>query len=275
MGIRFHCPNGHKINVKSFLAGKRALCPTCGAKVVVPMAADTDAPLAASLVGEIDAQRGVAQPLSAGASTIAPTIPLAAKPLAAEPVLAAEATPFAHRPFTPAVNPSQTATPVPGGAPQGPPPAPPGFRDPIAEAPQAVWYVRPRAGGQYGPAAGDVFRQWVAENRVTPDSYVWRDGWSDWRLASEAIPQLAPVDPYRGMAAPAYVAPTGPAYVAAEAAMAPVAAAVAEVEPAAMAKRPVRIRKTPTSSVLAVGLLALVAVILIAVLVIVVMNQVH
>lgn len=36
MGIRFYCPNGHRLNVKAFLAGKRAKCPHCGAKVRVP-----------------------------------------------------------------------------------------------------------------------------------------------------------------------------------------------------------------------------------------------
>jgi hypothetical protein len=40
MGIRFLCPNGHKLNVKTFLAGKRALCPQCGAKVIVPIPQD-------------------------------------------------------------------------------------------------------------------------------------------------------------------------------------------------------------------------------------------
>ncbi len=40
MGIRFLCPNGHKLNVKSFLAGKRAICPQCGAKVLVPNQAE-------------------------------------------------------------------------------------------------------------------------------------------------------------------------------------------------------------------------------------------
>ena len=34
MGIRFLCPNGHKLNVKADLAGKRASCPDCGAKLV-------------------------------------------------------------------------------------------------------------------------------------------------------------------------------------------------------------------------------------------------
>ena len=36
MGIKFLCPNGHKLNVKSFLSGKKAICPQCGAKVTVP-----------------------------------------------------------------------------------------------------------------------------------------------------------------------------------------------------------------------------------------------
>lgn len=37
MGIRFTCPNGHKLNVKSHLAGKRGFCPECGAKVLIPL----------------------------------------------------------------------------------------------------------------------------------------------------------------------------------------------------------------------------------------------
>jgi hypothetical protein len=42
MGIRFNCPNGHKLNVKEFLAGKRGVCPQCGAKFIIP--SPTDAP---------------------------------------------------------------------------------------------------------------------------------------------------------------------------------------------------------------------------------------
>jgi hypothetical protein len=36
MGIRFTCPNGHKLHVKAFLAGKRGVCPHCGEKFVIP-----------------------------------------------------------------------------------------------------------------------------------------------------------------------------------------------------------------------------------------------
>lgn len=38
MGIRFECPNGHKLHVKAFLAGKRGICPECDAKFLVPAA---------------------------------------------------------------------------------------------------------------------------------------------------------------------------------------------------------------------------------------------
>src|SRR3954454_10101863 len=41
MGIRFSCPNGHKLNVKTFLAGKRGVCPQCGAKFEIPIQAES------------------------------------------------------------------------------------------------------------------------------------------------------------------------------------------------------------------------------------------
>jgi tellurite resistance protein TehA-like permease len=41
MGIRFSCPNGHNLNVKTFLAGKRGVCPQCGAKFVIPIEAES------------------------------------------------------------------------------------------------------------------------------------------------------------------------------------------------------------------------------------------
>lgn len=36
MGIRFYCPNGHKLNVKEHLAGKVGFCPECGARLTIP-----------------------------------------------------------------------------------------------------------------------------------------------------------------------------------------------------------------------------------------------
>ena len=37
MGIRFYCPNGHKLNVKEFQAGRTGICPVCGEKMQIPL----------------------------------------------------------------------------------------------------------------------------------------------------------------------------------------------------------------------------------------------
>jgi hypothetical protein len=68
--------------------------------------------------------------------------------------------------------------------------AAPVLPDAISEAPHAVWYVRPTSGGQYGPATGDIMRQWLDQGRLASDSLVWREGWPDWRLAGTIFPQL-------------------------------------------------------------------------------------
>ena len=61
------------------------------------------------------------------------------------------------------------------------------------DEPDAQWYVRPPAGGQYGPASGAVLRTWIAENRITGSTLIWRDGWSQWRSARETLPELAEI----------------------------------------------------------------------------------
>jgi hypothetical protein len=66
VGIRFHCPNGHKLNVKSFLAGKRGICPKCGVKLVIPAESESDSdvltadPVASPSAELQGAQRGSA-----------------------------------------------------------------------------------------------------------------------------------------------------------------------------------------------------------------------
>jgi hypothetical protein len=37
MGIRFYCPNGHKLNVKESQAGQKGICPRCGATMQIPL----------------------------------------------------------------------------------------------------------------------------------------------------------------------------------------------------------------------------------------------
>ena len=66
--------------------------------------------------------------------------------------------------------------------------------DPIAEAPDAVWYVRPPTGGQFGPADGTIMRRWLDEGRVSADALVWREGWPDWKSAGPVFPSLEASD---------------------------------------------------------------------------------
>jgi hypothetical protein len=262
MGIRFQCPNGHKINVKSFLAGKRALCPECGVKVVVPMEAEaaptlslatvpgSNGPAAAPNLSKQPAQATAGNGAAPAAKAMAPTVaPVSARP--AQPIA------------SPAFNANLAAAAAVVSAPAAPVvPAPPAFGivDPIAEAPQAVWYVRPRSGGQFGPAPGDIFRQWIAQRRVTADSLVWRDGWTDWRVASEVLPQLSAKAPpaFAGMPGVPTPAVAMPGHVV----------AANPADPAnSQATRYIRSRKSKSSTIIAICVLGVVAIALVGVLI--------
>jgi len=70
---------------------------------------------------------------------------------------------------------------------------------PIDEAPGAIWYVRPAGGGQFGPASAEIMRNWLDEGRVGANALVWRAGWTEWRSAAAAFPQLGPQLPAPAM----------------------------------------------------------------------------
>jgi GYF domain 2 len=163
MGIKFLCPNGHKLHVKAFLGGKKAICPECGARVIVPLEqpAQGRSQLAETPPEPARSERSAGEPLEAT--------------LVDDAIEAMTAT--------------APALPLAGGNPAAGK-APPSMFDPIDEAPAAVWYVRPATGGQYGPASGQVMRSWLEQGRVGANSLVWRDGWNEWRSASDAFPEL-------------------------------------------------------------------------------------
>jgi hypothetical protein len=143
MGIRFLCPNGHKLNVKADLAGKRASCPNCGAKLVVPLAnPDTSAGSLSGIVLDESVTVPAHKPEGNGAG---PPSPRASAATTTEKLLTPRS---------------------------------------------AAWYVRPVGGGQFGPAADDVFCAWIAEGRVSADANVWRDGWPEWKLVRDVADLL-------------------------------------------------------------------------------------
>lgn len=218
MGIRFYCPQGHKLNVKSFLAGKKGFCPHCNAKVDIPLRSTRPS-------SKEDKQKSVPSVMSVplagpagGVATVTTDAPLA-RPVAAPTGAAPMALPLSSPSARPAApEPAATATagampkmlgmmptvPTSGlvpAVPTAPSPATtaastsnatatPALSDPINEAPHAVWYVRPALGGQYGPAAGEMLRQWMQQGRVASDSLVWREGWPNWHPAGSVFPQL-------------------------------------------------------------------------------------
>jgi len=145
MGIRFNCPNGHKLNVKDFQAGLPGICPFCAAKMQIPLESTRQS-----------SKSPEARPQGGAAANAPPPKAMASPP-----------------PMTPkAVS-----------------------ADPLSEAGEVAWYVRPASGGQYGPATADVMRSWLAEGRLNADSLVWREGWRDWQEAGVVFPQLSPSSP--------------------------------------------------------------------------------
>jgi hypothetical protein len=181
MGIRFQCPNGHPIHVKSFLAGKRGICPHCEAKFIIPQESGGQAQPAPRKKRKSWTEDGAGERLTAAAPTSGPAGAPVSAPVEQGAIpqgqLPQGQTAAASAPVFANAAPAQATTPV----------------DPIAEAPQAMWYVRPPTGGQFGPAAGEILRKWIGEGRVSAESMVWREGWTDWRQAGQALPQLRDV----------------------------------------------------------------------------------
>jgi len=226
MGIRFYCPNGHKLNVKEFQAGRKGICPYCGARIQIPTESTRQPSKKKKKRGAKRREGMTAGAPGSGAGGGPPGLafgPGAARaarlpdsgPAAADTVesLAAEPphqgpvddAPFGFPSMIPSPLPSPEVglpnpLPVPAGVaplvlPTSVPaepalPASPAVTDPLTEAGDAVWYVRPASGGQFGPASGEVMRSWLGQGRVGADSLVWREGWPDWRQAAKVFPQL-------------------------------------------------------------------------------------
>jgi len=164
MGIKFRCPNGHKLNVKAHQAGKKGYCPKCKTQVNIP--------LKSTRKGKAERE---AERLAAEAQATAPTATVSPAGTAPAPMpVATRITPLPEVPTTSLPSSPSMAT-----------------TDPLASNPDLVWYVRSTSGDQFGPAKGELFNAWIQEGRVGTDSLVWQEGWEDWKQAGEVFPQLA------------------------------------------------------------------------------------
>lgn len=169
MGIRFLCPNGHRLNVKEFLAGKRAICPHCGQRFYVPLqsmptfrvAPAKHQPEAAT--GHHSPQLQFSNTPSGNGAVLVQDEPPSAQDLASTESVESVA--------------AKAEAPSP---------------DVFTESPSAVWYIRRQSGEQSGPTRADVIRRWFTEGRIPADALVWREDWPQWRRADSVFPYESP-----------------------------------------------------------------------------------
>jgi len=180
MGIRFHCPNGHRLNVKAYLAGHRGICPECGVSMLIPQTSNVEsssgvenasevAETTAELVNPAVAESTNSKPAANGRGTadrrtdnlLKAATPQAASDLSANP-------PAPSMPNTSTKPPKAQQTP----------------------SVSTLWFVRPPAGGQFGPADEATLICWTHENRIVADTYLWREGWPEWRRAGDVSSSL-------------------------------------------------------------------------------------
>lgn len=189
MGIRFACHVcGKRLNIKRQLAGKRGVCPSCANRFRIPWEdSEKSIPLKAAKVGA--AAAGADSPAAIGATADSGSIGGSAS-------LGASTS-------SEMIEDALADTPAAGAA---------DFPSSILdEDPGATWYVRPPSGGQYGPASSEILREWIQQGRVAAAALIWRDGWPQWREASDSLPELVDRLPNGGVASttkPPGVAPS-------------------------------------------------------------------
>jgi hypothetical protein len=297
MGLKFLCHLcEHPMHVKDFLAGKRGKCPQCGGSIRIPANGEEySLPILADLKGTESANE-LANEVAAVTTTNDHRTHVAS-------VVTSKATSTPNETRTPSDRATSTTEPAKSsGSASSSAPAKPTSVIPevISEAPNAAWYVRPPSGGQYGPAIGSVFWDWLNEKRVGESSLVWREGWGTWQTAKEVFPDFfrpspitAPAKPPHATFAPEPVTPplaavSPPASVpkaptsqaASPQAAFPQSVPTAQPQPMGIdstveSRRSVQIRRKKSHSqnlVLLVGL-SLVALILVVVLVVVLVMQ--
>ncbi len=222
MGVLFCCPRcDHPLNVKSHLAGKAGFCPNCQSRLVVPESSQMDMSRFEKLISQFepgvvaqkkilsqlisdqsvkqsneaaagrratDATRSDARQDDVETASVPRAEPVDEEPIDEEPIEFGDQS--ERRAFEAATK-SSTVTPEnqadfiatrPGMKPE---------QDSIGAAAHSQWYVRPPSGGQFGPAGGELMAKWIDEGRVTGDSFVWREGWADWRMAADVFDDLA------------------------------------------------------------------------------------
>jgi len=156
MGIVAHCPNGHRVKVKDHLAGKRGICPTCGAKFRI--ASEPDLPVARFV--PVD---------PAVAATLPRAVPFGTARDAAQ----------ASRAVVEAASSAAGLTAATA--------APPPFHAAIADRPDLLWRIAFPGGEPSEPVDAETMQEWITGGQAEGGELVWRADWAEWRPVQEVF----------------------------------------------------------------------------------------
>ncbi|MCA9102315.1 MAG: DUF4339 domain-containing protein [Planctomycetales bacterium] len=192
MGIRCQCPNGHTLNLKSHLAGKRGICPECKAKFVIPLHSTPDD---GALSNDSDPTVQSVSIQTASSQTPAEVMPPGNR-TPDRPAVTGQGGTTGHHTAAAQRSPEgqgvatspSTAKPQSAAAATHPTSSASsnGAKRAAATA-EPAWYVRLETGEQFGPAGATTLQKWAEEGRIPPTSLLWREGWDDWHQAETVL----------------------------------------------------------------------------------------
>ena len=178
MGIRFFCPNGHKLNVKTELGGMFGFCPKCQARMFIPAVStrksgdqsykdkaclvrvDLDVDQAITLVASDDRNcktRLIHNEFSTGSQ---------ASSLISVPEIIKHVVDSTGKECWDSKEVLDLQE--------------------IFTNPTVLWYVH-TGEQEYGPATGNIIQTWLRERRIGPKMLIWRNGWSTWHEAENVF----------------------------------------------------------------------------------------
>lgn len=168
MGIRFFCPNGHSLNVKSELAGKIGFCPKCNVRMLIPM----------------ESTRASGERINKDKRNLAKACPIEPSDDSNNQKNQGKSE-FSVSPVEDIIRQVTDS-----GAEYEDFDSNNSSSDMLFDNPKLLWYARTQDGQEYGPATGDVFKEWIKQRRIGPLMPVWRQDWENWQEAGKVFPEI-------------------------------------------------------------------------------------
>jgi hypothetical protein len=211
MGIVSYCPNGHRVKVKDFQAGRRVLCPTCGDRFRIPEA--STGPGGPATAHAASSPAAIASATAALEPPLDPALPLArfvpldpalivtlpralpfgsarAKALVAESGMQDHAAKEAHEPATATAAERFEAEPFETEGPTDAALQP--LHPAIADRPDLSWRIAYPGGEPSEPVDATTMQEWIAGGQAEGTELVWRTDWAEWLPVCGVFPEFFP-----------------------------------------------------------------------------------